>query len=95
MAGRRIISDSNLARPKEFPREDNQIQETEQVNDNLECREYLLNTLKNLKSKMKKLANLICNSNNYTGYSIFASKSEEVETDFSFMGVKGYKVLFK
>jgi hypothetical protein len=44
-----------------------------------------LNALKNLKSKMKTLPILVCNSNNYTGYSKLSGKSEALESGFGFM----------
>jgi hypothetical protein len=91
----RILSDYVLAHPEEFPREFEEAQ-SEQVNaDNTEFKEYVLNALKNLKSKMKSLTIVVGNSNNYTGYSILSGKSEAVESGFGFMGIEGYKVLFK
>jgi hypothetical protein len=95
MIVRKIISDYVLSHREEFPREDNQTQ-TEQVNDiDIESREYILNTLKNLKSKKKMLTIVVGNSNNHTGYLIISGKSEEVESAFGFIGLEGYKVLFK
>jgi hypothetical protein len=35
------------------------------------------------------------NSNNYTGYSVLSGKSEAIESGFGFIGITGYKIIFK
>jgi hypothetical protein len=60
-----------------------------------EFKEYVLNALKQLKSKMKTLIIVVGNSNNYTGYSSLSGKSEAVESGYGFMGIIGYKINFK
>jgi hypothetical protein len=53
---RKIISDFVLSHSNNFSREDIQTSETEQVYDyDLEHREYVLDAIKNLKSRMKTL----------------------------------------
>jgi hypothetical protein len=80
MTCRRIISDYDLAHTELFEFEEVQ---SEKVNaDDTEFKEYLLNALKNLKSKMKSLSIVVGNSNNYTSYSILSGKSEAVESGF-------------
>jgi hypothetical protein len=69
---RKIISDFVLSHSDNFPREDIQISETEQVYDyDLEYREYVLDAIKNLKSRMKILtitltARIILPGNQYS-----------------------------
>jgi hypothetical protein len=41
-------------------------------------KEYVWNTLKNIKSKMKTLTIVVGNSNNYADYSVVSGKSEVV-----------------
>jgi hypothetical protein len=60
-----------------------------------EFKEYVLNALKQLKSKMKTLTIVVGNSNNYTGYSVLSGKSEAVESGYGFMDIVGYKIIFK
>jgi hypothetical protein len=95
MTIRRKISEHVLAHPNEFPREDNQTLKTEKVNDDLEFREFILNSLKNLKSKKKTLTRVFRNSNNHTDFSTLWGKSEAIEFRFGFMGIEGSKFLFK
>jgi hypothetical protein len=54
-----------------------------------------LNALKNLKLKTKILTIVVDNSNNCIGFSILWGKSEDTEYGFDFMGIEGYKLLFK
>jgi hypothetical protein len=95
MVVRRIISDYVLAHPEEFSSEDYQTQDEQSNDDNTEFNEYVLNALKNLKSKMKTLSIIIRNLNNYGSYSILSSKSETVKLCFGFMDIEDYKGLFK
>jgi hypothetical protein len=44
---------------------------------------------------MKTFALVVSNSYRCTDYSLFSRKSEAVESGFSLMDIKGYKVLFK
>jgi hypothetical protein len=44
---------------------------------------------------MKKITIVVSNSNNYTGYSSLSGKSEAVESGYGFMGIVGYKIIFK
>jgi hypothetical protein len=37
----------------------------------------------------------VSNSNTYTGYSVLSEKSEAVESGYGFMGIVGYKIIFK
>jgi hypothetical protein len=60
-----------------------------------EFKEYVLNALKQLNSKMKRKTIVIGNSNNYTGYSSLSGKSGAVESGYGFMGIVGYKIIFK
>jgi hypothetical protein len=60
-----------------------------------EFQEYVLNALKHLKSKMKTLTIVVGNSNNYTGYSALSGKSEAVDSGYGFMGIVGFKIIFK
>jgi hypothetical protein len=60
-----------------------------------EFKEYILNALKQLRSKMKTLTIVIGNSNNYIEYSFLFGKSEAVESGYGFMGIVGYKIIFK
>jgi hypothetical protein len=60
-----------------------------------EFKEYVLIALKQLGSKMKKITIAVGNSNNYTGYSILSGKSEAIESGYGFMGIVGYKIIFK
>jgi hypothetical protein len=54
---RKIISDFVLLHSDNFPREDIQTSETEQVYDyDLADREYVLDAIKNVKSRLKALA---------------------------------------
>jgi hypothetical protein len=55
----------------------------------------VLNALKQLRSKMKRLTIWVGNSNNYTGYSFLSGKSEAVESGYGLMGIVGYKIIFK
>jgi hypothetical protein len=55
----------------------------------------VLNALKQLKSKMKTLAIVVGNSNNYTGYSLLSEKSKAVESGYGFLGIVDYKIIFK
>ncbi|GMO19588.1 MAG: hypothetical protein Ta2E_10590 [Mycoplasmoidaceae bacterium] len=54
--------------------------------------EYVLKTLKNLKSKIKTWTIFVGNSNNYTKYSVLSGKSEAIESGFGIMGIVGYKI---
>jgi hypothetical protein len=56
---------------------------------------YVLNVLKNLKSKLKILTIVVGNSNNSCGYSVYSGKLEATESGYGFMGVSGYKIMFK
>jgi hypothetical protein len=58
-------------------------------NDESEIRKYLLNSLNNLKTKMKTLTICVGNPNNYAGYSILSKKSETIESGLGFMGTDG------
>jgi hypothetical protein len=60
-----------------------------------EFKEYVLNAIKQLRSKMKTLTIVVGNSNNYTGYSSLSGKSEAIESGYGFMGIVGYKIIFK
>jgi hypothetical protein len=60
-----------------------------------EFKEYLLNVLEQLKSKMKTLTRGVGNSNNDTRYSVLSGKSEAVESGYGFMGIVGFKIIFK
>jgi hypothetical protein len=93
MAARMILTDFILAYPEWFPTEDMEKQETEQVNNDLQFREYVLNALKNLVTK-KTLTIVVGNSNPYAVYSALSGKSEAAKYDFGFMDIKGYKFLF-
>jgi hypothetical protein len=44
---------------------------------------------------MKTLNLLVGNSKGYIGYSILLGKSEAVESDYGFMGIVGFKIIFK
>jgi hypothetical protein len=44
---------------------------------------------------MKTLTIVVGNSNNYTGYSSLSGKSEAVDSGYGFMGIVGYKIIFK
>jgi hypothetical protein len=44
---------------------------------------------------MKILTIVVVNSNNYTGYPVLSGKSETVELGYGFMGIVGYKIIFK
>jgi methyl-accepting chemotaxis protein len=48
-----------------------------------------------MKIKMKTLTIVLGNSNNDTGYSVLSGKSEVVESSFGFMGIVGFKIIFK
>jgi prefoldin subunit 5 len=54
-----------------------------------------LNVLKQLKSKNKTLTIVVGNPNNYIGYSVLSGKSEAVESGYGFMGIVGFKIIFK
>jgi hypothetical protein len=60
-----------------------------------EFTEYVLNELKQLRSKMKTLTIVLGNSNYYTRYSSLSEKSEAVESGYGLMGIVGYKIIFK
>jgi hypothetical protein len=44
---------------------------------------------------MKILTIVVGNSNNYTGYSVLLGKSEAILSSYVFMGIVGYKIIFK
>jgi hypothetical protein len=56
---------------------------------------YVLNALKNLKSKLKTLTIVVGNSNNSCGYSVYSGKTEAMESGYGFMSISGYKIIFK
>jgi hypothetical protein len=60
-----------------------------------EFKEYVTNALKQLKSKMMTLTIVVGNSNYYTCYSVSSGKSKAVESGYGFMGIVGYKIIFK
>jgi hypothetical protein len=95
MIVRRIKTNYILSLPEEFPREDNQTQDTQINSDHIELREFLLNVLKNLQLKKRIITIVVGNLNNYTAYSILSSKSAGIEIDFGFIEIEGYKELFK
>jgi hypothetical protein len=57
-------------------------------------KDYVLNALKNLKSKLKTLTIVVGNSNNSCGYSVYSGKAEAMESGYGFMGILGYKIIF-
>jgi hypothetical protein len=61
----------------------------------IEIKEYILNALKQLKSKINTSTIVLDNSNNYTVYSALSGKSEAVESSFGFMGIVYCKIIFK
>jgi hypothetical protein len=58
-------------------------------------KDYVLNELKNLKSKLKTLTMVVGNSNNSCGYSVCGGKAEAMESGYGFMGISGYKIIFQ
>jgi hypothetical protein len=56
---------------------------------------YVLKALTNIKSKLKTLTIVVGNSNNYMGYSVLSGKSGAIESGFGFIGITGYKIIFK
>jgi hypothetical protein len=58
-------------------------------------KDYVLNTLKNLKSKLKTLTIVVVNYNNSCGYSVYSGKSEAMESGYDSIGISGYKIIFK
>jgi hypothetical protein len=93
---KRFISSYVQDHPDEFP-EFVEIEPKLQNNieNDDEFKNYILNALKQLKSKMKTLTIVVAHSNNYTGYSVLSGKSEAIESGYGFMGIVGYKVIFK
>jgi hypothetical protein len=60
-----------------------------------EFKEYALNALKQLKSNRKTLTIEVGNSSNDTGYSVLSGKSQAVESDYGFISIVGFKIIFK
>jgi hypothetical protein len=58
-------------------------------------KDYVLNALKNLKSKLKTLTIVVGNSNNSCGDSIYSGKTEALESGYGFMSISGYKIILK
>ncbi|GMO13052.1 MAG: hypothetical protein Ta2E_01900 [Mycoplasmoidaceae bacterium] len=85
-----IIDHSEL-----FENEQQELQQNEIFSDDSDFKDYILNALKNLKSKIKTLTVIVGNSNNSTCYSILLGKSEVVESGFGFMRIVRYKIVFK
>jgi hypothetical protein len=44
---------------------------------------------------MKTLIIVVGNSNNYTSYSVISGKSEAVKSEYGFMGIVDFKIIFK
>jgi chromosome segregation ATPase len=59
-----------------------------------EFKEYILNALKQLRSKMKTLTIVVGNSKNYTRYSTLLGKLEAIESGYGFMGIVCFKIIF-
>jgi methyl-accepting chemotaxis protein len=70
------------------------LNESSNVIDN-NFKDYVLNALKNLKSKLKTLTIVVGNSNNSYGYSVYSGKAEAMQSGFGFMVISGYKIIYK
>jgi hypothetical protein len=58
-------------------------------------KDYALKAVKNLKSKLKTLTIVVGNSNTSCGYSVYSGKAEAMESGYGFMGISGFKIIFK
>jgi hypothetical protein len=94
----RFVNNYLLQYPEEFPKYDDIT--IPNLNNNVSdndpnFKNYVLNALKNIQSILKTLTIVVGNSNNYTGYSVLCGKSEAIESGFGFIGITGYKIIFK
>jgi hypothetical protein len=93
----RFVNNYVLQHPEEFEQEDITIPNLNNstIDNDPNFKNYVFNALKNIKSKLIKLTRVVGNSNNYTGYSVLSGKSEAIESGFGFIGITGYKIIFK
>jgi hypothetical protein len=94
----RFVNNYVLQYPEEFPKDEDI--SIPNLNNNVEdydpnFKNYVLNALKNIKLKLKTLTIVVENSNNYIGYFVLSGKSEAIESGFGFIGITGYKIIFK